>query len=778
MNEQSRPTPASEGRRLAAIVFTDVAGYSALMQRDEPSTLAAVRDDFTRMTAGCARHGGEKLNSMGDGLLLCFPSVVQAVEWALQVQAEFGARGPASLRHRIGIHLGDVFREAGQVAGDGVNIAARLQACARPGTVCVSQSVYDAVRGKVAMQVEPLGQQRLKNIAEPVPAYLVLPSDGAPPAAPSPRRRWRRLVIPTLAGAATALALSYFWPRPAPAPAVPAPAAAAPVGNAPATVNSIAVLPFTNMSEEKDTAYFADGVQEDLLTSLANLRTLKVISRTSVMQYRGTTKTIRQIAAELGVAYILEGSVRRAGHQVRVTSQLINARTDEHLWARSYDDDLTDIFAIQAKLSREIADALSAVLSPHESARLESRSTRNLVAYDAYLKARSLANSFYADDAANAAAERDLREALKADPRYVAGWAELATLYIMDAFYDHGVRAERLALAREAIETARRLDPEAPEVLLGQGDYYFFGFRDYAQASAYYRQVVAAYPNRSEPYRSLALVARRQGRWQDCLGFLRKGRELDPRNLDILTTLMTTLFMGQRLEECSALARDILQINPQSLDAQIILHLAGHFARGDLREFEEWQASFPPALRDSREGQRVRFDWACESGNLERALQLKEKLGFDATDGPLAHALLLQGDRTRGEAVLRLVQARAEEDIRRNPDSADAWFHAASCRAAAGDRPGTLAAIDRARQLLPESLDVLNGLEVSMRCAQARAMLGDKEEALAEIRRLIRQPSADLTVAGLRTSLDWRSLQGDPRLEAILQDPANNTPRF
>ena len=189
MNNEGSPTSGSDGRRLAAVVFTDVTGYSARMQTDEAGTLALVGADFTRMRDLCARHGGEVLNSMGDGLLLCFGSVVEAVSWALEVQAEFARRPGTALQHRIGIQLGDVFRREGQIAGDGVNIAARLQTKARPGSVCLSQSVYDAVRGKLAFQTQALGPQTFKNIAEPLTVFLVSPMGLAPVSIPARRHR-------------------------------------------------------------------------------------------------------------------------------------------------------------------------------------------------------------------------------------------------------------------------------------------------------------------------------------------------------------------------------------------------------------------------------------------------------------------------------------------------------------------------------------------------------------------------------------------------------------
>ncbi len=255
---------------------------------------------------------------------------------------------------------------------------------------------------------------------------------------------------------------------------------------------SIAVLPFENMSEGKDGAFFADGMHEDILTNLALVRELHVVSRTSVMQYRGTTKTTREIAKELGVAYVLEGSVRRAGSKVRVTGQLIDARTDEHIWAKAYDRDITDVFAIQAELSQAIATALSAALSPQEKQLLDRRPTENLAAYDAYLKARGLRQL---NAGSPQESEPFLKEAVRLDPKFALAWAELAAA-IAQAYLNDIERTDaRLAEAKAAIDTAVRLAPDDPDIIERLGDYYYYGYRDFERATEQYLRLAVLRPN-------------------------------------------------------------------------------------------------------------------------------------------------------------------------------------------------------------------------------------------------------------------------------------------
>ena len=453
--------PESERRRLAAVVFTDVVGYAARMQRDESDTLAAVNADSRRMRECCAEQGGEVLNSMGDGLMLCFQSAAQAVTFALKVQEEFSARATgdprrSALVHRLGVHLGDViFQEDGSIAGDGVNIASRLEAKASPGGICISQAVYDTVKGKVPMQARFAGPLKLKNIAEPILAWQVLPAGAAAGAAfagaTEPWWRGRRGLITAISIAVVAVAGTWLWSR---RDAPPAPFAGK-VASAMADSQSIAVLPFTNMSDNKENAYFADGVHEELLTQLARLAELKVVSRTSVMDYRDSKKNMRQIGAELGARTLVEGSVRRAGNSVRVTAQLIDAATDKHLWAASYDRELKDIFSIQSELAHEIVAALKLNLSPQQMALLGRKPTDNLAAYDLFLRVQQMLNNDTGTFRIGANTMQRielLSRAVELDPRFALAWAFLGR----DLAADYRWNGRSPARLRLSVTTSRR----------------------------------------------------------------------------------------------------------------------------------------------------------------------------------------------------------------------------------------------------------------------------------------------------------------------------------
>jgi adenylate cyclase len=400
-------------RRLTVILLADVVGYSALMERDEEGTLARLKRSRAEAIEPAIRdHGGRIVKLMGDGILVEFSSVVSAVEGARQIQhavAQLGRTDPDAepLLYRIGINLGDVIADGDDLYGDGVNIAARLQALAQPGGVVVSSTVFDQAAGRVAATFADLGEHAVKNIERPIRVYAVE------------------------------------------SPAAPAAEAAKAVG--------ICVLPFANMSGDPEQAYFSDGVSEDIITDLSKVSALSVTARNSAFAFRAQNVDVRQIARKLVVAYVLEGSVRKVGNRVRITAQLVDGATGNHLWAERYDRDLNDIFALQDEISQAIVAALKLKLLPEEKRAIGARSTTNLEAYEVYLMARQLAMS--GQERHRETTVRLCRRAVELDPNYARAWALLAiSLANMRVFVlsesDNGGDAARRALA---------LDPDLAE---------------------------------------------------------------------------------------------------------------------------------------------------------------------------------------------------------------------------------------------------------------------------------------------------------------------------
>ncbi|MGQ0652456.1 MAG: adenylate/guanylate cyclase domain-containing protein, partial [Betaproteobacteria bacterium] len=578
--------------RLVAILAADVAGYSRLMALDERGTMEALDAARAILRAQIEAHGGRVIDMAGDSALALFDTAAGALSAALAAQpklehASRDAPEDRRLRVRIGLHLGDVAQKSidDTVYGDGINLSARLQTVARPGGICISQTFYETVRGKLEFQAQFGGRQSFKHIREPLAVWHVEP--GAPAA--RPRARWRVAAAAAAAAVLVPAGAAWWYARPARLDAPPAAVDA----------RSIAVLPFVNMSDEKDASYFAEGVQEDLLTQLALLGELKVISRTSAAEYRGSAKNVRQIGGELGAAAIVQGSVRRAGSRVRVSVQLIDARSDKHLWAASFDREVKDIFAIQSELATEIARALRVSLTPDDAARMARKPTENLEAYELFLRQQELAirSVSSVSSATHALAERIalLSRAVELDPRFALAWARLGAEHARAYFYSLDASAARLALARRAIERALAAAPHDLEVRIEAGNVHYYGDRDYARAAQYFEALVRNAPNHITALTQLALVRRRQGQWLDSTNLLQRVVAIDARYMPALTTLLENLLSFRHFDEAIALQRRLVAMQPGNLDAACTLHELDWLKSGSFAGYDAWRATLPPA---------------------------------------------------------------------------------------------------------------------------------------------------------------------------------------
>jgi TolB-like protein/cytochrome c-type biogenesis protein CcmH/NrfG len=591
-----------------------------------------------------------------------------------------------------------------------------------------------------------------------------------------PRRKPSTLLI-AAAGAVALVAVAGWWLTRKPV----MPAAETSLRRAPAVSNnSIAVLPFTNTSDDKDgNAFFAEGIHEDILTHLSSISELRVVSRTSVMLYRDSHKPLRQIGEELGVAYILEGSVRRAGKTVRVTGQLINARTDEHVWARAYDRDLTDIFAIQSELAQEIATSLHGALSPREKVLLARRSTENFAAYELYLKARNEIRGSGPESGRGRFARQEplLQKAVELDPKFAVGWAELAhihsDLYANDT--DHS--PARLANAKAAIDHAVQLAPDLPEVIFSLGDYYYHCPRDYLSAIAQFEKLIRLRPNSAEGYAGLGFVLRRQGRWAEAVANFRQAITLDPGYVDILANLVTTLTSCRKYDEALAVQRRVVELLPGNSAEAFKLARLPFLARGSTREMESWLAGLP-----ANESIFQRKTWALWRGDAAEFLRLDRLEPSDA----LNTVIMLAAQGGHEEARVRLERSPTQPRVilETQPENSTAWRLLSQSEAVLGHTEEALRGARKAMELEPESTEPWQGSLPSVALAFAHAWTGDKERALAEYARLLRVPVRAFPGEGLlqveimKRSPEYQPLRGDPRFEALLNDPKNNAPLF
>ena len=487
-------TDERTNRRLAAIMAADVVGYSRMMATDETGTLTALkRHRETLFDPAVAQHNGRIVKLIGDGTLAEFASVVDAVKCALAIQgavnAEVDASASPNIVLRIGVNLGDIIIDGDDIYGDGVNVAARLEPLAEPGGICVASIVNESVGSRIEVTFKDGGEVKVKNIDRPIRVWKWHP--GAQPAAK---------------------------PRPQ----------AAEVGAQLRATPSIAVLPFDNMSGDAEQEYFSDGITEDVITDLSKVGGLMVIARNSSFAYKGKTFDIRTVARELGVGSVLEGSIRKAGNRVRITAQLIDSTTGGHLWAERYDRDLTDIFAVQDDVTRQIVEALKVTLTPGEQARIEDSPTTSVEAHDCFLRARELVTAPDINRERFEEAVSLLNRAIELDPGYAAAHAGLALTYVYD-FHNRWTEDPDASMLRaDALATkAIGLDPNEPLAHFTAS--ITAGFRkDNQRSGAAIDKALALNPNYAPAHNARGAFEMYGGKPEAAIPHIERAMRLDP----------------------------------------------------------------------------------------------------------------------------------------------------------------------------------------------------------------------------------------------------------
>ncbi|MDV3293253.1 MAG: tetratricopeptide repeat protein [Nitrososphaerales archaeon] len=509
----------AEGRRLAAIMFTDMVGYTAIGKVDEARSLRLLEEHRSLLRPLFAKHAGREVKTMGDAFLVEFASAVEAVNCAVEVQREMisfnSGRGPTDkILVRIGVHVGDIVNSDGDVLGDAVNVAARVQPIAEPGGVCVTRQVVDQIGGKVDYRVEKIGMRELKNIPAPVEIFrIVLPSE-----------------------------MSQFKETPSLDP------------------HRVAILPLTNMSADPNDRYFADGMTEELISTVSRIGELSVISRTSVMRYKETTLSMGQIGIELGAGTILEGSVRKAGNRVRITAQLIEAGSDRHLWSQSYDRDLIDVFAIQGDIAQQVAEALKVKLLEGEKASLQRKATSSPEAYSLYLKGR-----FYWSERTEDGTKKALKyfgEAVKVDPNFALAYSGIADCYSILSDRRWMPPSEAAPLAKSNAMRALELDDGLAEAHASLGLVLVNHFWDFGNGEREFKRSIELNPNYAAAYHWYSIALSFMKRYEDGLGMVRRASTLDPYSRAISTGVGTGLLELERYEEAIEQLKKVAALNP------------------------------------------------------------------------------------------------------------------------------------------------------------------------------------------------------------------------
>ena len=549
---------------------------------------------------------------------------------------------------------------------------------------------------------------------------------------------------------------------------------------------SIAVLPFENLSDDKENAYFADGIQDDILTNLSKIADLKVISRTSVMSYRGKTPNVREIGKTLGVSSILEGSVRREGNRVRVNVQLINATNDEHLWANNYDRNLTDVFAIQTDLAHEIADALQAKLSPIEKARMERKPTENGEAYLAFIQAHNLFDSSIEDMERLKQSEQLYARAVELDPKFALALARYSQLesWILHTF---DLTPERRKKARALAEQALQLQPDLPEAHLAMGFSRYYGDNDFEGALKEFEIAQRGLPNEAEAYLAIGAIQRRQGRWSESTASLEKAASLSPKDSWVLQNLALNHQMLRDFDAANKTIDRGLQLNPTGVGLWEIKSKLAIAEKGDLSVSEKAFQTVKSMPMNNESKLRIagaRADIFLLERKYKEGLHEAESLPDDlltSIPAALCAKYYLIGfarkalhDEAGARAALLKAKGLLEAQLKQSPDSPDIRIQLAKVLAYLGEKDAALAEARRATDLLPESKDAFGGPEITAGAAEVYCIVGENSRAIELLDGLLGRPSA-VTVQGLKANPVWDPLRNDPQFQALLNKHSAKT---
>ncbi len=599
-------------------MFTDMVGFSAAARSDEAAALALLREAGTILRPLFGRFGGRAVKSTGDGFLVEFPSALKAVECALEVQGRLGERNAERpdrpLRLRIGIHLGDVERRRGDILGDAVNIASRVEPLADPGGVCITAQVFDQVRDKLSADFEPLPPQTVKNLDRPLELYKVRPSVRVdrPPAA---------------------------------------------VGGLP----RLAVLPFANISPDAKDEYFADGLTEELITTLSRLPQVRVIARTSVMPYKGVSKPIPHLGSELGVTSVMEGSVRKSGDRLRITAQLIDVRSQEHVWAETFDRRLDDVFSIQTDVARNVAEALRVKLGAPEGQDLALGREVDPRSYLLYLEGRSILNESFSTPGREKA-RRLFERALAIDPGNSRAHAGLA-----EAFHSLGLwhyARRRSVYERKAEEHAARAIAIDPRLAEGHGalGLIYYDRSEYAAAEREAKAALALNPSSAEVRRWYASLLVEELRVDEALQQYRLAQEADPHSMHILFGLIDLLMYRRDLDGVKAEIDRVERVDPTGRMYHDALAW-WHYARGEVAL----------ALAEARRAERLPDD----EGRRQPAYSVPQILALTGRKADARRALVrvgrAPGPVTQFDVWQRGITYACLGDL----DRAYKWFNAA-----------------------------------------------------------------------------------------------------
>ena len=747
--------------------------------------------------------------------LLFFRSPEEPAQCALEISVAL--KGHPHIQVRMGVHSGPVSQvtdvnDRTNIAGAGINIAQRVMDCGDAGHILLSKHLADdlAEYRHWRPHLHDLGECEVKYGLRLHLVNLYKDDLGNPhlPEKLKRGKRWKQAAVPVrpisapawpksvlliaIFGSAVALAVSFLtlFHRGSPTTTSVSPKAPAVATTAASAIpeKSIAVLPFENLSEEKANAYFADGIQEEILTRLAKIADLKVISRTSTQRYQSKPGNLAEIAKQLGVANILEGRVQKVANQVRVNVQLINAQTDSHLWAETYDRKLTDIFEVESEIAKGIAESLQAKLTGHEEQALAVKPTNNPEAYDAYLRGLAFEarySSSYSPDLMRKATAFYER-AVQLDPNFALAWARVSRANGRIYFNcDDTTCIARREAAKRALENAQKLEPNSPETLLALGYYQYLVLRDYGPAKATFERVSKMLPGSSEVPYALAVVTRRKGQWDQSVAYWERALALDPRNIELLMPAAETYDMLRQFPAALKLLDRALDITPN--DPDMMAFKAGIYqSQGNLQEaarlLSEINAQTPSENAFVAKVTQLRLE--RNHGEAVRLLQARvAQFHFDSefykgiTQVNLAFAQYLAGDRAGAKITAEQARNTLDQFCRNQPDNAYLARLLSLANAALGEKDSALKEAERAIMLEPRAQDAISGPGFEENLALIQTIFGENSRAIPTLTQLLQTPYMEggvygipITPALLRLDPIWDPLRGDPAFQKLCEE--------
>ncbi len=811
----AQDTPAEIGPDLpleiAHLLLIDVTGYSKLVVDDQIELLQEL-NQIVRSTE-CFRTA-EKTGKLirvptGDGMaLLFFQSPEEPVRCALEISKALQEHPQIQLR--MGVHSGPVNRvtdvnDKTNMAGAGINVAQRILDCGDAGHILLSEHVADDLAQYRHWQpyFHDLGECEVKhglrlhlfnlykdNLGNPqIPEKLKRGRRWKQTSGVSVRPvitpRWPKYVLTAvllLSAVALAISFSVFYRGGSPAVARSSSVKAAAVG-LPIGEKSIAVLPFENRSEEKANAYFADGIQEEILTRLSKIADLKVISRTSTQGYKSAPGNLREIATQLGVAHILEGSVQKSGDAVRVNVQLIKAANESHLWADTFDRKLTDIFSVESEVAKAIADQLRAKLTGQEEQLIAAKSTDSPEAYDAYLRGLAYSVKTGLNYADQIAAQSYLKEAVRLDPKFALAWTLLSQVdavgYVMLSLQPTSALREE---ARHAADTALDLQPDLAEALYAKGWYHYGCLKDYDTAVRYFQRARQLLPNNSQIPEALAYVARRRGEWDRSEAYFNEAEQIDPRSVTLLTQhAFSYIFLG-RFPEALRKLDQVLDITPNDVDTLAEKALTAQ-AEGDLTRAATLLNPLRPTANAHFALEAQVYQTILERQPARLIRRLKELLAEpDPALGYLNGELRfwlgwaqdLAGDHGAAQESWRQARGELESFLKEQPENYYLLGDLALTNMGLGDKTAALALAERAIAASPIERDAMDGPSSIEVLARVAAQTGESDRAIAALEKVLSIPGAGawtlnipLTPALLRLDPMFDRLRSDPRFQKL-----------